>query len=97
MRLRTSSATPVIALAANELDALSQAIASKRRQLHALTDQIADHTATCEAYDIAETIRPWFPQAPAEVTEAIDALQAAVLSGTYTGGLEVFLGVEITR
>lgn len=42
LRLRTSSATPVIALAANELDALSQAIASKRRQLHALTDQIAD-------------------------------------------------------
>lgn len=54
-------------------------------------------TVTVESYDVADTIRPWYPEAPAEVTEAIDALQVALNRGEYTGDLEAYLGITITR
>jgi hypothetical protein len=34
-----------------------------------------------DAREIADTIRPWYPEAPAEVLAAVDDLQAAILAG----------------
>ena len=44
-----------------------------------ITDQVGDGgTVTVEKDDAAEAIRPWYPDAPTEVTEAIANLQAAL-------------------
>jgi hypothetical protein len=60
-----------------------------------IVDQNAPHVATVDADDIAETITPWFPQAPAEVLDAIEQLQAAVLAGEYHGELAAYLGLVV--
>ena len=54
-------------------------------------------TVTVDKDDVAEAIRPWYPEAPTEVTEAIDELQTALNRGEYTGGLEAYLAITITR
>ena len=54
-------------------------------------------TVTVDKDDVAEAIRPWFSEASAEVTEAIDSLQAALIRHEYTEGWEAALGIEITR
>ena len=62
---------------------------------YTITDTITGATATCTAYDIADTIRPWFIDAPQDVTDAIDELEDAVRAGEYTGDHETFLAVRI--
>ena len=42
-----------------------------------ITDTITNAEVTCDANDIADSIRPWFEDAPAEITEAIEALENA--------------------
>ena len=63
-----------------------------------ITDMVGDSgTVTVDKDDAAEAIRPWYPEAPAEVTEAIDNLQAALIRHEYTEGWEACLGIKITR
>lgn len=47
--------------------------------------------------DFADTVTPWFPAAPAEVTDAIAEVQKQLNAGTYTLGspLAVLLGLDI--
>lgn len=52
---------------------------------------------TVEAHDIAETIRPWYPEAPAEVVAAVDDLERAVLRGEDAGALTEYLGVTVEQ
>lgn len=47
------------------------------------------------AGEIADAIRGWFPEAPAEVYEAIDKLQGNLVSGSYTGDWETYLAVSV--
>jgi hypothetical protein len=61
-----------------------------------IADQNApNRRSTCASHDIAETIAPWFPQAPDEVRDAIEGLQHAVIAGEYHGELAAYLGVRI--
>jgi len=60
-----------------------------------ITDTITGRVVTCESTDIAETLAPLFPDAPADVQEAIAALEVAVRRGEDTTGLEAFLAVEV--
>lgn len=62
-----------------------------------ITDQSTDETATCEPFDVAATIGPWYPGAPADVTAAIVDLETAVLRGESADGLEAFLAITINR
>lgn len=63
-----------------------------------ITDTITGREAIIhDASDIADTITPWYPEAPAEVTDAIRDLQTAVMRGEYTGGLEESLALRIER
>ena len=61
-----------------------------------ITDTITNAEVTCDTNDIADSIRPWFEDAPAEITEAIEALENAVRAGAYTGELESFLAVQVS-
>ena len=61
-----------------------------------ITDTITNAEVTCDANDIADSIRPWFEDAPAEITEAIEALENAVRAGACTGELESFLAVQVS-
>ena len=63
-----------------------------------ITDRVGTSgTVTVDKDDAGEAIRPWYPEAPAEVTEAIENLQIALTRGEYTGDLETYLGIEIVR
>lgn len=42
--------------------------------IYTVTDDNTSNTVTGDIYDIEDTIRGWFPEAPADVTEALDDL-----------------------
>lgn len=54
-------------------------------------------TVTVEAYDLAAAITPWYPEAPAEVTDAIAGLQDAINRGEDTGALSEFLAITVEQ
>jgi hypothetical protein len=60
-----------------------------------ITDENAPNVATVAAFDIAETIAPWFPEAPIAVIDAVHELEHAVLAGDYYGELAAYLGVKV--
>lgn len=64
-----------------------------------ITDQFTDRTAVVAHDDVAATLRGWHEDAPEIVTEACDALQAALTPNSGTAheydGLAVFLGVTV--
>ena len=45
-----------------------------------ITDTTTDATVTCDPYDLAETITPWYPDAPQEVLDAIAELQRVIVA-----------------
>ena len=63
---------------------------------YTIIDTITNSEVTCDAYDIADSLRPWYTDAPTEVTDAIEALENSVIAGEYTGELESFLAVRIS-
>ena len=48
--------------------------ATRRTATYTVTDNITGSTVTGDVYGIEDTIRGWFPEAPADVTEALDDL-----------------------
>lgn len=61
-----------------------------------VTDIHTNQTATIDASDFTETVEPWFPEAPAEVWQAIAETQHALNSGTFvTGSVIGSLGLDI--
>jgi len=60
-----------------------------------ITDNITGQTVTVERFDIAESITPWYPEAPVEITEAIATLETAVTRGESTHELEALLDVTV--
>lgn len=63
-----------------------------------ITDQVGTSgTVTVDKDDAAEAIRSWYPEPPAEVTEALDSLQTALNRNEGTGDLETALGITIER
>jgi hypothetical protein len=54
-------------------------------------------TSIVDSYDVADTIRDWYPDAPAEVTQAIDDLQDAITRyDSVQYDLAQYLGLAIT-
>lgn len=53
-------------------------------------------TTTVEMYDVASTIRPWFPDAPQDVTDAIDEFQTRLLHGEDVTAVATFLGLIVS-
>lgn len=49
-------------------------------------------SVTVESYD---AIRPWYPEAPDEVYQAIEELQAAIDRNEDTGGLTQYLAITV--
>lgn len=45
--------------------------------------------------DIVPAIRPWYVDAPAEVSEVLDRLDDALRRHEYTGEDEAYLGIHI--
>lgn len=69
---------------------------SKPATFITITDTCGDSgTVTVDTHDVADAIRPWYPDAPAEVVEWIDTLQTALDRGDYTGDMESALGISI--
>lgn len=64
-----------------------------------ITDEVGDSgTVTVDKDNAAEAIRPWYPEAPAEVTKAINDLQTALdRGGDDRHELEAFLGIKIVN
>ena len=60
-----------------------------------ITDTTTGTVATCEPADVAETIRPWFQDAPEDVLIAIDNLQDAILSGESYDDYARYLDITI--
>ena len=60
-------------------------------------DTITDETLTGTTDEIEAALPAWFPDAPAEVTEAIGQLADALRRGDYRGDLEVFLAVRVEQ
>ena len=54
--------------------------ATRRTATYTVTDNITGSTVTGDVYDIEDTIRGWFPEAPADVTEALDDLIGSMRS-----------------
>lgn len=62
---------------------------------YTITDTITGQSVTCATYDVADAIRGWFPEAPADVAEAIENLQDALLRGAYEGDYAEYLAVRV--
>jgi hypothetical protein len=61
-----------------------------------ITDRVGTSgTVIVAAHDIAETIRPWYSEAPADVLDAIEELQAKILRGEDATAEAEFLGVLV--
>jgi hypothetical protein len=62
-----------------------------------IIDQVRGGVAVVDHRDVADTIRPWYPEAPADVAKAIDDLQVAINRGDPAQhGLAEFLAVSVT-
>ena len=59
------------------------------------TDNNTGATITGTVYDIEDTIRGWFPEAPAEVTEALDTLALSLRAGRPDATAAAALGLTI--
>jgi len=65
-----------------------------------LTDTITGQsTGQIDTDDIVDALTPWYPDAPAEITDAIAELQRLMRAGDWAGANEyvVYLGLEASR
>ena len=62
-----------------------------------ITDTITGRTVTCDPYDLAEAITPWYPDAPQEVLDAIAELHQLLTTERYPDidGLCTYLAVTV--
>lgn len=69
--------------------------ASRRTATYTITDDYTGDTVTGTARDIEDTIREWFPEAPAEVTKALDTLALSLRAGRPDANAAAALGLTI--
>lgn len=61
-----------------------------------VTEEIGEgRSATVDRSEVADTIRPWFPEAPPEVVAAIDDLQVRLNRHEYLDGLDEYLALRV--
>lgn len=59
------------------------------------TDNYTGDTVTGTARDVEDTIRGWLPEAPVEVTEALDTLTLSLRAGRPDANAAAALGLTI--
>ena len=69
--------------------------ANRRTAIYTATDNYTGDTITGTVYDIEDTIREWFPEAPADVTEALDTLTLSLRAGRPDANAAAALGLTI--
>lgn len=69
--------------------------ATRRTATYTATDNNTGATITGTVYDIEDTIRGWFPKAPADVTEALDDLIGSMRAGRPDANAAAALGLTI--
>lgn len=61
-----------------------------------ITDTFTGETATInDTSDLADTIRPWYPDAPAQVYEVITDFETKLRAGEYYGDEAAYLGLKL--
>lgn len=68
---------------------------SATRRTYIVTDNVIGATITGTVYDIEDTIREWFPEAPADVTEALDDLIGSMRARYVSTEAAAYLGLTI--
>ena len=63
--------------------------------IYTVTDDNTGATITGTVYDIEDTIRGWFPKAPADVTKALDDLIGSLRAGRPDANAAAALGLTI--
>lgn len=69
--------------------------ATRRTATYTATDTYTGDTATGTARDIEDTIRGWFPKAPADVTNALDDLICSMRARYVNTDAAAALGLTI--
>ena len=69
--------------------------ATRRTATYTATDNNTGATITGTVYDIEDTIRGWFPKAPADVTEALDALIGSMRARYVNTDAAAALGLTV--
>lgn len=62
---------------------------------YTITDTHTNTTTTGDAYDTEDTVRGWYPDASAEVTDMLDTLFASLRAGRPDSDTEAALGLTI--
>lgn len=61
-----------------------------------ITDKAGTNgSVTADVNDVSAALRNWYVDAPADVIEATEKLQAALIAGEPTDDLAAYLGVQI--
>lgn len=69
--------------------------ANRRTATYTVTDDYTGDTVTGTARDIEDTLREWFPSAPAEVTKALNTLTLSLRAGRPDTNAATALGLTI--
>ena len=69
--------------------------ANRRTATYTATDNYTGDTITGTARDIEDTIRGWFPEAPADVTKALDDLISSMRSRYVNTDAAAALGLTV--
>ena len=69
--------------------------ANRRTATYTATDTYTGDTVTGTVYDIEDTIRGWFPEAPADVTEALDDLIGSMRARYVNTDAAAALGLTV--
>ena len=62
---------------------------------YTVTHNFTGASVTGTVYDIEDTIRGWFPDAPAEVTKALDTLALSLRAGRPDTNAAAALGLTV--
>lgn len=62
-----------------------------------ITDTITDATVTGDRFEVIDTIHGWYPDAPAEISAAIDDLDAQLAAGVHEDATTTLLGLTVTK
>lgn len=68
---------------------------AKPATVYTVTDDNTGATVTGNVYDIEDTIRGWFPEAPADVTEALDDLIGSMRARYVNTDAAAALGLTV--
>ena len=69
--------------------------AARRTATYTATDNITGATITGTVYDIEDTVRGWFLEAPANITKALDDLSGSMRARYVNTEAAAYLGLTV--